>query len=80
MDDLIKFQTERIQALEKRNNELEAENLYLIGEVKQATKTLQDLLKEWEVKDVEVVEPKPMDDKFQTPTQQLNNFLRNMYT
>ena len=79
MDDLLKFQIERIQALEARNFELQNENLYLIGQVKEAKQILQELLNEWEVKDAEVVEPKPMDDMFQTPTEQLNDFFKNMY-
>ena len=72
MNDLIKFQTERIQALEARN-------LYLENELKQAKQILQDLVNELEVKDAEVVEPNPLDDMFQTPTQQLNNLFRDMY-
>ena len=72
MNDLIKFQKERIQALEARN-------LYLENELKQAKQILQELLNEWEVNDAEVVEPNPLDDVFQTPTQQLNNFFRDMY-
>lgn len=72
MNDLIKFQTERIQALEARN-------LYLENELKQAKQILQDLVNELEVKEAEVVEPNPLDDKFQTPTQQLNDFFKNMY-
>ncbi len=72
MNDLIKFQKERIQALEARN-------LYLENELKQAKQILQELLNEWEVNDAEVVEPNPLDDMFQTPTQQLNNFFRDMY-
>lgn len=72
MNDLIKFQTERIQALEARN-------LYLENELKQAKQILQDLVNELEVNESEVVEPNPMDDMFQTPTEQLNNFFRDMY-
>jgi small-conductance mechanosensitive channel len=72
MDDLLKFQTQRIQVLEDRN-------LYLENELKQAKQILQDLINDWEVNDAEIVEPKPMDDKFQTPTEQLNNFFRDMY-
>ena len=72
MNDLIKFQKERIQALEARN-------LYLENELKQAKQILQELLNEWEVNDAEVVEPTPLDDVFQTPTQQLNNIFKNMY-
>lgn len=72
MNDLIKFQKERIQALEARN-------LYLENELKQAKQILQELLNEWEVNDAEIVEPNPLDDMFQNPTQQLNNFFRDMY-
>lgn len=72
MDDLLKFQTERIQALEARN-------LYLENELKQAKQILQELINEWEVKDAEIVEPNHLDDMFQTPTQQLNDIFKNMY-
>jgi hypothetical protein len=72
MDDLLKFQTQRIQVLEARN-------LYLENELKQAKQILQDLINDWEVNEAEVVEPNPLDDMFQSPTEQLNNFFRDMY-
>lgn len=72
MDDLIKFQTQRIEVLEARN-------LYLENELKQAKQIFQELINAWEVNDAEVVEPNHLDNMFQTPTQQLNDIFKNMY-
>lgn len=72
MDDLLKFQNERIQALEARN-------LYLENELKQAKQIFQELINEWEVKAAEMVEPNHLDNMFQTSTQQLNDIFKNMY-
>lgn len=71
MDDLIKFQNEQIQALQKRNE-------YLENELKQAKQILQSLINEWEVNDAEVVEPNPLDDNFQSPIEQLRDIFKNM--
>jgi hypothetical protein len=48
MDDLIKFQNEQIQALQKRNE-------YLENELKQAKQIFQDLINDWEVNEAEEV-------------------------
>ena len=71
MDDLIKFQNEQIQALQKRNE-------YLEKELKQAKQILQSLINEWEVNDAEVVEPNPLDDIFQCPIEELRDIFKNM--
>ena len=71
MDDLIKFQNEQIQALQKRNE-------YLENELKQAKQILQSLINEWEVNDAEIVEPKPLDDIFQSPIEELRDIFKNM--
>jgi succinyl-CoA synthetase beta subunit len=71
MDDLIKFQNERIQALQKRNE-------YLEKELKQAKQILQSLINAWEVNDAEVVEPNPLDDIFQSPIEELRDIFKNM--
>jgi hypothetical protein len=72
MDDLIKFQNDRIQALETRN-------LYLENELKQAKQIFQDLINDWEVNDAEVVEPNLLDNDFQSPIEQLDKIFKNMY-
>jgi predicted RNase H-like nuclease (RuvC/YqgF family) len=72
MDDLIKFQNEQIQALQKRNE-------YLENELKQAKQILQSLINEWEVNDAEVVEPNLLDNDFQSPIEQLDKIFKNMY-
>jgi hypothetical protein len=72
MDDLIKFQNDRIQALETRN-------LYLENELKQAKQIFQDLINDWEVNDVEVIEPNLLDNDFQSPIEQLDKIFKNMY-
>ena len=72
MDDLIKFQNEQIQALQKRNE-------YLENELKQAKQIFQSLINEWEVNDAEVVEPNPLDDIFQSPIEELRDIFKNMY-
>ena len=66
MEDLIKYQSERIQALEKRN-------AYLENELKQAKDLFQDIVNDWEVANFEEVKPNLLDDMFQNPLQQLNN-------
>jgi hypothetical protein len=72
MDDLIKFQNEQIQALQKRNE-------YLENELKQAKQIFQDLINDWEVNDAEVVEPNLLDNDFQSPIEQLDKIFKNMY-
>ena len=72
MDDLIKFQNEQIQALQKRNE-------YLENELKQAKQIFQDLINEWEVKEAEVIEPNLLDNDFQSPIEQLDKIFKNMY-
>jgi succinyl-CoA synthetase beta subunit len=72
MDDLIKFQNEQIQALQKRNE-------YLENELKQAKQIFQSLINEWEVNDAEVLEPNPLDDIFQSPIEELRDIFKNMY-
>jgi hypothetical protein len=72
MDDLIKFQNEQIQALQKRNE-------YLENELKQAKQIFQDLINDWEVNDAEVVEPNLLDNQFQSPIEQLDKIFKNMY-
>ena len=73
---LEKLQLERIQALKARVLSLEAET----NKAKQLLEQMyNEMLYNIKVKDAEVVEPTPMDDKFQTPTQQLNDFFKNMY-
>jgi succinyl-CoA synthetase beta subunit len=71
MDDLIKFQNEQIQALQKRNE-------YLENELKQAKQIFQDLINDWEVNNAEVVEPNPLDDMFQSPIKDLRDIIKNM--
>lgn len=72
MDDLIKFQNEQIQALQKRNE-------YLENELKQAKQIFQDLINDWEVNDAEVLEQNLLDNDFQSPIEQLNKIFKNMY-
>jgi hypothetical protein len=72
MDDLIKFQNEQIQALQKRNE-------YLENELKQAKQIFQDLINDWEVNEAEVVEPNLLDNDFQSPIEQLDKIFKNMY-
>jgi succinyl-CoA synthetase beta subunit len=71
MDDLIKFQNEQIQALQKRNE-------YLENELKQAKQILQGLINDWEVNDAEIFEPNPLDDIFQSPIEELRDIFKNM--
>jgi len=66
MEDLIKYQSERIQALEQRN-------AYLENELKQAKDLFQDIVNDWEVANFEEVKPNVLDEMFQNPLQQLNN-------
>jgi hypothetical protein len=66
MEDLIKYQSDRIQALEQRN-------AYLENELKQAKDLFQDIVNDWEVANFEEVKPNVLDDMFQNPLQQLNN-------
>lgn len=72
MDDLIKFQNDRIQALETRN-------LYLENELKQAKQIFQDLINDWEVNEAEVIEPNLLDNQFQSPIEELDKIFKNMY-
>jgi hypothetical protein len=72
MDDLIKFQNEQIQALQKRNE-------YLENELKQAKQIFQDLINDWEVNEAEVIEPNLLDNDFQSPIEQLDKIFKNMY-
>jgi hypothetical protein len=72
MNDLIKFQNEQIQALQKRNE-------YLENELKQAKQIFQDLINDWEVNDAEVVEPNLLDNDFHSPIEQLDKIFKNMY-
>ena len=65
MYDLIKFQNERIQALELRN-------AYLENELKQAKDLFQDIVNDWEVANFEEVKPNVLDEMFNNPLQQLN--------
>jgi len=66
MEDLIKYQSDRIQALEQRN-------AYLENELKQAKDLFQDIVNDWEVANFEEVKPNVLDEMFQNPLQQLNN-------
>jgi hypothetical protein len=66
MEDLIKYQSDRIQALEIRN-------AYLENELKQAKDLFQDIVNDWEVANAEEVKPNVLDEMFQNPLQQLNN-------
>ena len=68
MNDLIKFQKEQIEALQKRN-------AYLENELKQAKQLFQELINDWEVVDSEEVKPNLLDKMFYNPMQQLNNLL-----
>jgi hypothetical protein len=69
---LEKIQLEEIQKLKARN-------LYLENELKQAKQIFQDLINEWEVNDVEVIEPNLLDNQFQSPIEQLTDIFKNMY-
>ena len=69
---LEKLQLERIQALEARN-------LYLENELKQAKQIFQDFINDCEVNEAEVIEPNPLDDIFQSPIEQLTDIFKNMY-
>ncbi len=69
---LEKIQLEEIQKLKARN-------LYLENELKQAKQIFQDLINDWEVNDVEVVEPNLLDNQFQSPIEQLTDIFKNMY-
>ncbi len=66
MEDLIKYQSERIQGLELRN-------AYLENELKQAKDLFQDIVNDWEVANFEEVKPNVLDEMFQNPLQQLND-------
>jgi hypothetical protein len=66
MEDLIKYQSDRIQALEQRN-------AYLENELRQAKQLFQDIVNDWEVANAEEVKPNVLDEMFQNPLQQLNN-------
>jgi hypothetical protein len=66
MEDLIKYQNDRIKALELRN-------AYLENELRQAKQLFQDIVNDWEVANAEEVKPNVLDEMFQNPLQQLNN-------
>jgi hypothetical protein len=66
MEDLIKYQSDRIQALEIRN-------AYLENELRQAKQLFQDIVNDWEVANAEEVKPNVLDEMFQNPLQQLND-------
>lgn len=66
MEDLLKFQNERIQALQTRN-------AYLENELKQAKSVFQDIINDWEVANAEEVKPNVFDAMFQNPLTQINN-------
>jgi hypothetical protein len=68
MEDLIKYQNDRIKALEIRN-------AYLENELRQAKQLFQDIVNDWEVANAEEVKPNVLDEMFQNPLQQLNNLL-----
>ena len=75
MNDLIKFQAQRIATLEQRN-------AYLENELKQAKELFQALINEWEVKEPEVLEfpkldiaTKVFDEIFQKPIDQINKLI-----
>jgi hypothetical protein len=48
MDDLIKYQNDRIKALEARNE-------YLENELKQAKDLFQDIINDWEVNEFKIL-------------------------
>ena len=89
MEDLIKFQAQQLNAvreenerLKTRNKYLEPRNEYLENEHKQIKQLLQELVKDLEVMDAEILEfpqldqaTKVFDEIFQNPIQQLNNLL-----
>ena len=66
MEDLIKYQNDRIKALEIRN-------AYLENELRQAKQLFQDIVNDWEVANAEEVKPNVLDEMFDNPLQQLNN-------
>jgi hypothetical protein len=66
MEDLIKYQNDRIKALEIRN-------AYLENELRQAKQLFQDIVNDWEVANAEEVKPNVLDEMFQNPLQQLDN-------
>ena len=66
MEDLIKYQNDRIKALEQRN-------AYLENELRQAKQLFQDIVNDWEVANAEEVKPNVLDEMFDNPLQQLNN-------
>jgi hypothetical protein len=68
MEDLIKYQNDRIKALEIRN-------AYLENELRQAKQLFQDIVNDWEVANAEEVKPNVLDEMFDNPLQQLNNLL-----
>jgi uncharacterized protein (DUF3084 family) len=66
MEDLIKYQNDRIKALEIRN-------AYLENELRQAKQLFQDIVNDWEVANAEEVKPNVLDEMFDNPLQKLNN-------
>jgi hypothetical protein len=76
MEELINFQAQQIEALQKRND-------YLENELNQAKDLMKALINDWEVQDAEVLEfpqldeaTKAFDEAFNNPIEQLNNLLR----
>jgi hypothetical protein len=76
MEELINFQAQQIEALQKRND-------YLENELNQAKDLMKALINDWEVQDAEVLEfpqldqaTKAFDKAFDNPIEQLNNLLR----
>ena len=68
MEDLIKYQNDRIKALEIRN-------AYLENELRQAKQLFQDIVNDWEVANADEVKPNVLDEMFDNPLKQLNNLL-----
>ena len=79
MEDLIRFQAQKLSALR-------AENERLNNELRQARELMQALINEWEVQDAELLEfpqldqaTKVFDEAFQNPIEQLNNLTDGFY-
>ena len=76
MEELINFQAQQIEALQKHN-------AYLKSELKQAKDLMKALINDWEVQDAEVLEfpqldevTKAFDEAFNNPIEQLNNLCK----
>lgn len=83
MEELIKFQAQQLLAVREENANLKTRNEYLENEHKQIKQLLQELVKDLEVIDAEVLEfpqlneaTKVFDEIFQNPIQQLDNLLK----